>query len=68
MVVFNEDSFTITVKTVTNPIEDWLGLHEQIISILASVDGNDCVQTPWLLINLLHDMMPDWETAKKMTE
>lgn len=69
MVTFNKDGFTITIKTGGNPIENWLDLNSQLTQLLSSVDNEENIMpTPWLVINLLTDLMPDWETAKKMIE
>lgn len=69
MVQFNATSFTVTVETGTNPIEDWLELQGEILGVMAALDtkGN-CMEMPYRLINLLRDMQPDWATAKKMIE
>ncbi len=69
MVTFNKDSFTITIQTGGNPIENWLDLNGQLTQLLSAIDNEEAVRpTPWMVINLLSDMMPDWETAKKMTD
>jgi len=66
MVTFKEDRFIIEVETVTNPIEDWLSLHDEILNVLMSEDEAMKENRPKCL-SLLRDLMPDYETAIKMT-
>jgi hypothetical protein len=69
MVSFKKESFVIEVYAGTCPIEDWLGAYRGIISLLTAADPelrpNDNYYMVW---SLLYAMMPDLETAKKMTE
>lgn len=67
MVQFNETSYSVTIETGTNPIEDWLELQGEILGVLAVLDVQaTCIQMPFRLINLLRDMQPELEVAKKM--
>lgn len=64
---FNEKGYTITVYTGGNPMESWLLLHNELLRILSAWDAeNDIMETPTHILSLLEDMMPEWETAKKM--
>lgn len=66
-VVFNETGYTIEVHTGTNPIEDWLTTHDEMISLLQATDPQmRGEQNYYRVLELLRCMMPDWETAKKM--
>jgi hypothetical protein len=67
MVQFNEASYTVTIATGTNPIEDWLELQSEILGVLAVLDMQQlCMPMPYRLINLLRDMHPDYKVALKM--
>jgi hypothetical protein len=67
MVRFNEDSFTITVETIIDPVQKWRDLQNSIIECLAAASSDLlCIEAARPLLALLEDMQPDWETAKKM--
>ena len=66
MVQFEKASFVIRIDTGTNPVEDWLLLHDELLSLLSSQDKNMMCLNPCVL-GLLRDMMPDYETAKRMS-
>lgn len=69
MLTFKEQSFTIEIETGCNPIEDWLDTHDELLDLLACADANMTTGKVFhRTIELLRQMMPDWETAKKMTE
>lgn len=68
MVRFNENSFVIEVPVGTDPIETWLETHDQLLALLGDVDNNLREDNYYYVIELLRQMMPDWETAKKMTK
>lgn len=69
MITFKKDSFVVEVATGGNPIEDWLDTHDELLDLLACADANMIVGKQFhRTIELLRCMMPDWETAKKMTE
>ena len=68
MVHFEKDRYIIEVYTGGFPVEDYLGLHEEIAYLFSilnqeNIRGDGFPQ----LANLLSDMAPDLETAKKMT-
>lgn len=66
MVTFNEKSFTVTVQTQIDPIEDWLATHDEMINVLQS-EADDMHEKRFHYLELLRALMPDWETAKKMS-
>lgn len=67
MVRFDKDSFTITVKTGGCPVENYLALQSDIayvFSILTSANMPD--EGLYHLADLLQNMQPDFETARRM--
>ncbi len=67
MVRFTEDSFVIEVKVGCNPIESWLETHSDLIDSLQSEDPELLGRRTYML-ELLKQMMPEWETACKMLD
>lgn len=66
-VEFKDDRFTITIPTGTNPIEDWLELHNELLTILSMWDSqSNIMENPWRVLWLLEHMMPEWDVALKM--
>jgi len=68
MVTFNKDSFTITIHTAASPVEDWKSLHKHLLMIMADVIGEDYVEQPWMVMNLLKELMPDDKTSALMID
>jgi hypothetical protein len=69
MVRFNEESFTIEVRTGGNPVEDWMCLHVSLCDIIRSVRSDTMAdETFWATIELLQSLQPEWEVARKMTD
>jgi hypothetical protein len=69
MVKFNNKSFTIQVETGGNPIEDWLKTHEELVDMFQCQNMDLCNgNMHYNVLELLRSMMPDLETAKKMTK
>lgn len=66
-VKFHDDSFTIEVKTCTNPIENWLETHDGLINLLQCQDSEQ-LSNNFHVLELIREMMPDYETARKMTK
>jgi hypothetical protein len=67
MVQFEERGFVIRIETGTNPIEDWMGLHEELLQALSSINESEvCGKVYYHILGLLQDMMPEWEICKKM--
>lgn len=65
MVQFSKDSFTITVPVGCNPIEDYLGTIDELLDLLQS-EHEDMQRKRYHSIELLRQMMPDIDQAKKM--
>lgn len=69
MVRFEEKKFIIEVNTATDPVEDWLLLHQSLTDIIRGVTAERIVDdTFYAAVDFLHELMPDCETAKKMLE
>jgi len=66
MVTFRENGFVIEVTTGSTPIETWMATHDQLLALLGDVDNDMRDGNYYYVIELLREMMPDWETAKKM--
>lgn len=69
MVVFDKDRYTIEVITGTDPVEDWQELHREISYIFTLITPEN-IPTSGLyhLANLIKELQPKWEVAKKMSE
>lgn len=66
-VEFNDKSFSITIYTGMNPIEEWLELHNELTDVLSMLDMvSISMPTPYRVLELIKEMMPDVDTAKKM--
>lgn len=67
-VTFNETDFTITVPTGINPAEQWLETTDDIIDVLQCTDPDlSGGRKHSKVLEVLRHMMPDLDTAKKMT-
>lgn len=66
MVQFKENSFVIEVPTGVNPIESWLTTHDELIDLLQSQSVDMINDIPYHALELLRNMMPDIEMAKRM--
>lgn len=65
MVTFNETSFTVTVETHGDPVENWLHTQHDLIDALQS-EADDMIRKRFHYLELLNALLPDWETAKRM--
>lgn len=65
MVRFEKDRFVIEVVTGLQPTEEWLGLIDQLTTLISGYEDLD-PNYFWLVFKLLNDLMPDSETAAKM--
>ena len=65
MVQFKEDNFVITFKTGCDPAETWLSVHNQLITMVQGQPREIVEDFGWVL-ELICQMMPDWETAQRM--
>lgn len=69
MVRFEKDRFIIEVKTGINPIENWLGTIQDLLSVLRAQDPDLANgEKHYFTFALLEEMLPEWEDAKKMAE
>lgn len=67
MLTFDNSGFTIRIDTVGNPVEDWLDLQQELLSVLSLLDIEDNIMpTPVNTLTLLSAMLPDWQAAKRM--
>lgn len=67
MVIFKDKSFTIQVKTASNPIEDWIEMHNELCDLLQNTNPDMMVGRNYFWVyQLLREMMPDITTVRKM--
>lgn len=67
MVRFKKDRYVIEVVTGSEPTERWLELMKEISRVLSLIDPDNFPDDGFYnLANLMEDMLPDWETARKM--
>ena len=64
-VKFREDGYTIDIHTIMNPVEDWLDLQEELLTLIA-ITSDDTGHNPWRAANFLRELLPDYDDAKKM--
>ena len=64
-VSFKPKSFTVEVKTNANPVESWLETQDELVDLLQS-EPDEMHANRFHYLELLRNMMPDVETAKKM--
>lgn len=68
MVRFEKDRYVIEADA-SSPVEDWMGLHEELVFLISLVDSNNSPAEGLQYVpQLLGDMMPSWETARKMVD
>lgn len=66
MITFKERSFVVEVPTLGDPIEEWLTLVNEMIDVLQS-ENEDMHSNRYQYLNMVKELLPDWETAKKMS-
>ncbi|MBO5595815.1 MAG: hypothetical protein J6M31_01715 [Bacteroidales bacterium] len=70
MVSFEKEGLVIRLSGVD--VEGWLELMSQlsVALMLASTADNDIMPEGglWRVANLIEDLLPDWETARKMEQ
>jgi len=66
-VKFRKDGYVIEIKTVTNPVEDWLVLVDEILTLISLVDER-CGHHPWKAAGFLREMMPEYDDAKVLAQ
>ncbi len=65
-VKFQKDSFTIEIPS-TAPVEDWLDLQSSLCDLLRILEQDSITNNFFHTIVLMESLMPDLDTAKKMT-
>ena len=70
MTTFQKDSFTITIPTGGDPVEDWMDLISEIGSIFSMLTPETMNRCDGLynLAVLLQALVPDYDTAQRMTK
>lgn len=70
MTTFQKDSFTITIPTGGDPVEDWMDLISEIGSIFSMLTPETINRCDGLynLAVLLQALVPDYDTAQRMTK
>jgi len=66
-VKFRKDGYSIDISTYGNPVDDWLGLQEEILMLIRLMDENHDYH-PWKAAYFLSELLPDWEDARKMVQ
>lgn len=69
MVQFGKDRFTIEVYTGTNPAEEYTDLMKELTFLLGTVTPDNSLPDGFYNVcNLLYNLVPELEDAKKMVE
>lgn len=69
MTTFQKDSFTITIPTFGDPVEDWMDLINEIGSIFSMLNSENMPRHDFCnLGSLLQALVPDYDTAQRMTK
>jgi len=66
-VKFNQTSFVVEVDAGLDPASSWLDTQHDLLSLLQSEDANKHA-SHFHAIELLRNMLPDADTARKMSE
>ena len=66
-VIFQPDSYSIEIKTSVSPAEHWLETQREMLDLLQCEDER-VISKRCYYIELLQNMLPDLETAEKMTK
>lgn len=67
MVRFEKDRYVIDIYTGTNPVEDYLELQKEIAYMFSMTNQENIPSDGFYhLGNLLREMQPELETAKRM--
>jgi len=67
MVHFRDNGYTIDINTGANPVEDWIELQKEILTLICVMD-NGSYHLPWRATQFLIELLPDWEDAKRMVK
>jgi len=67
-VEFTPTSFSINIECHSNPTEQWLLLHQQLLEILRSIDPNNAITNSdyYMVLVLIQALMPDFDLAQKL--
>ena len=66
MLTFTETSFIIEIECGSNPIENWQSTYEELIDAMQCEDSKMHTKNRYYYLDLLRQMMPDYELAKRM--
>lgn len=67
MVRFEKDKLVIEYTAGCNAVEEWIGLYDELTFALTSLTPEQLPKEGlWRMVTLLAEMMPDYETARKM--
>lgn len=67
MVRFEKDRFTIEIRTGGEPVETWTELYKELFYLVGLVNQDNTLKDGLVFTpQLLDDMMPAWETARRM--
>lgn len=66
MVRLEKGRFVVEIPTSEDPTEDWLDTMSELIDLLG--DHERQATETFRTCQLLKQMLPDWEQAKKMVE
>lgn len=68
MVRFGKDRYIIEVCD-DFPVESWMELYKEMIYLVGLVDNNNFPSDGlFCLTQMMGEMMPEWEVARKMTK
>jgi hypothetical protein len=68
MVRFNKDGYIIEIHTGYCPVENWQGLQSEIAHVFGIINQNNMPNDGFIyLAQLLGELQPPWEVARKMT-
>lgn len=69
MVRFEEGRYIIEVETGADPVESWQETYKEMIYLIGLIDADNCpADGLCYLTQLMGDMMPAWETARRMVK
>ena len=66
MVRFEKDKMVIELPATMWSVEDWLELHGALCGLMSNVTPDNMRNDFYLVCHFLQELMPDFDTAKKM--
>lgn len=66
MVRFEQDRLVIEIDTHGNPAEYWQDLQRGLLDLLRNTNADNITDDFYIIPDFLQELIPDWETAKKM--